>query len=301
MQSTLPEYVIPNYSGQGAAVKINSNTKFQYIELARSPILFNKTFTISIWIKPEMDLSKMYNLMSQTYVAAPSLTMSIIDQSFSVSIYGTQLRSPIKLKNSEWQYVTFTFDRENLSMTIYIDGVLSVYDTIQYPEYGNFEIQRTTIGGYDAFNQYSGSMDHLAIAFVLKNNIDILDEATLVAHYDFEGDDKKHDFLFNDISANSIQAQGSNVSYLTGNRYPGRNTLLLYNPNLSYFQSGGFPLLSTRNYSYSYALWLNVSSISSFIPLVHLVNKYEPTWYQSAVENCLTMLGVNRTGTVEFF
>lgn len=281
-------------------MQLNSNIKFQYIQLVRSPYLFNTTFTISIWLKPETLRSQVYSLVSQVYLAAPSLIISIIDGSAAMHIYGTHLRSPRKLKYSEWQYVTFVFDQQNLSMIIYIDGILSVQGVIQYLEHEKFEIKLTSIGEYDAFNQYNGLMDQLSIAFINKSNIDILDEATLVVYYNFEGDDQKNSFLFKDISANSIRAQGSNVSYLVGSRYPNQNTLLLYNPSLSYFQSGGFVLLSTYNYSYSYAVWLNVSSISSFMPLAHLVYRRERSSYGTTSDTCLAMLGINRTGILEF-
>jgi len=297
----LPVYVTPDYSGQGAAMKLDSSIKYQYIQLVRSPIFFNQTFTISVWLNPDVQESVVYALFTQSYVAAPDLAISIINRRAVIRVYKTLLWSTTKLKNFHWQHVTFQFYQPDLSMATFIDGILNARGIIVYPEYGNFQIKGTTIGSYDVFNQYNGLMDQLSIAFRLKSNIDILDEATLVVRYNFEGNDRKGDFIFKDISANSIRAQGSNVSYLIGGRREGQNTLILHDSNLSYFQSGGFVLLSTHNYSYSYTLWLKVSNISSFMPLVHLVAKSELSSFESSSSTCLTMLAINGTGTFEFF
>ena len=122
-----------------------------------------------------------------------------------------------------------------------------------------------------------------------------MNEATLVAHYDFNDDPKKEDFLFKDMSTNSIQAHGSNVSYSIGSRHPDQNTLVLHDPRWSYFQSSGFVLLSTHDYAYSYTLWLNASTVSSFIPLVYLVDTSD----SGKTSTCVNMLAINRTGKVK--
>ncbi len=239
--------------------------------------------------------------MSQIYLTAPTLAFSIIEEHAVMSVYNTPLWSSTKLKNYQWQYVTFAFTQQDLSIAIYIDGILNAKGSIGHQHYGNFEIKGTTIGSIDAINQYNGLMDQLSIAFRIKSNINILDEATLVAHYNFEDDDIDSDFLFKDIGVNSIRAQGSHVSCLVGSRHPNQSTLSLYDPVLSYFQTGGFVLLSTHNYSYSYALWLNVSSVSSFMPLVHLVARSELPSLKNNINTCLAMLVMNGTGILQFF
>lgn len=107
--------------------------------------------------------------------------------------------------------------------------------------------------------------------------------------------------FFQDVGVNSIRARGSNVSHLTGNRRVNEGTLLLDNPNLSYFQSEGFVLLSTHNYSYSYALWLHVSKFSLFAPLVHLVATSDWSSFENNISTCLTMLAMHGIGIVEIF
>jgi hypothetical protein len=283
-------------------MKLDSSSEYQYIRLIRSPIFFNRTFTISVWLNPIVQASTIYGLMSQIYKTAPALTFSIIEQHAVMSVYNTPLWSSTKLKNNQWQYVTFIFSQQDLSMTIYIDGIQNAKGSVGHHHYGSFEIGRTTIGSVDAVNQYSGLMDQLSIAFLIKSNIDILDEATLVVHYTFIDDETDSDFLFKDISVNSIRAHGSYVSHLTDGRRNGYNTLSLYDSVLSYFQTGGFVLLSTHEYSYSYALWLKVSNVSSFMSsLVHLVARSGLSSHKSNNSNCLAVLTMNDTGIVAFF
>jgi len=277
-------------------MKLNGSTQYQHIQLVRSPIFVNETFTINVWLNPNVQPKSVYCLLAQFYEGAPDLTFNIVDQYAMMRVYNSRLWSTTKLKNFQWQHVTFEFAQKDLSMAIYIDGIINARGTMVIPQYGNFEIQRTIIGSYGDFNQYNGLIDQLSIAFHIKSNIDILDEATQVVHYKFEGDDKENDFLFQDSSVNNIRARGSHVSRLVGNRKTGQGTLFLYDPVLSYFQSGGFVLLSTHNYSYSYALWLNISSVSSFMPLVHLVTRDELSSLENNSSTCLALLAIKRTG-----
>lgn len=279
-------------------MQLRSDVKFQYIQLVKSPILFNKSLTISIWIKPSYQWSKMSYLFSQVY-SISSLSISIIDNCINVHIYGINLRSSTQLKYAVWNYVTFVFDQQSMFVSIFLDGIENAHSTIKNPIYDNSQIKQTTIGGYDAFNQYSGLIDQLSIAFLVKNQIEILDEATLVVYYNFEGHHQIDDFLFQDKSVNSNHAKGSNVSYLIGSRYSNQKTLILTNPSLSYFQSSGLISLRSLNDSYSYSLWINISTMSSFVPILHLVDKGKILRYLSSdTIDCLNMLTVNKTGTI---
>jgi hypothetical protein len=296
----VPMYVTPDYSGQGAALKLDSSKKYQYIQLVQSPIFFNRTFTISVWLNPNVQASAVYVLLSQWYETAPVLAFSIVDLRIVMRVYDTYISSSTRLKNFQWQHVTFAFAEEDMSMAIHIDGVLDALGMINHPEYGNFEIKGTTIGSSDVYNQYNGLMDQLSVVFRIKSRIDVLDEATLVAHYNFNNEDTGGD-LFKDISVNNIHAQGSHVSHLTDSRRPDYSTLSLRDSKLSYFQTGGFVLLSTHNYSYSYALWLYVSNVSSFMPLVHLVTRSELSSLENNSDSCLAMLAINGIGKLQFF
>ncbi|CAF1187981.1 unnamed protein product [Adineta steineri] len=294
-QLMLPAYITPDYSGQGVALKLDSSKPYQYIQLIHSPIFFNKTFTVSVWLNPNVEASKVYVVLSQTYASAPNLAICIIDQYAVIRVYKTLHWSSTKLKNFQWQYVTFAFSPLDLTMAIHIDGIFSSVGGIAKPEYGNFSILQTNIGSHDGIEQYNGIVDQLSIVFRIKNYIDILDEATLVVNYNFESDNIANDSQFEDTGVNSIRAQFAYVSHQTGNRHDDQGTLLLYNSVESYFQSGGFILLSTHNYSYSYTFWINVFNFSTFMPVIHLVARPERASLENNNSICLILLTINGT------
>ena len=216
--------------------------------------------------------------------------ISIIDRRPRISIYGSYLEASTQLKNFEWQYVTVRFFQKFLDVNIFIDGIFQTFSTILDPHYGISENPKTMIGGMT-----NGLMDQVSIAFYPKTDSVVLDEATLVVYYTFDGDGAQNDSLFNDESANSIRATGAHVTRLVGTRHVDQATLSLYDSALSWFQSSGFVLLYTHNYTYSYALWLFVSNVSSSIPLIHLVAKDEASRGGNNESVCLAMLVVNST------
>ncbi|CAF1067597.1 unnamed protein product [Adineta steineri] len=295
LQRMLPSYVTPDYSGQGAALKLNSSIPYQYIELEHSPKFANQTFTISAWVKPELSALSLAVLLAQRYKNEGDnfFAVGIIDRRPRIRVYNTFTETSVQLKNSQWQYVTYTFSQSDLSMAIRIDGLLKAYGTIVSPQYGESQIETTTIGSAAEFNRYNGLIDQLSIAYRVKNRVDILDEATLVICYRFEGDIANNDSLLNDSSANCIRAQGANLSRVVGSRRTGQGTLLLNDSSLSYFQSSGFALLYTHNYTYSYALWISISNASPNLTLLHITMNDEIS-SSNSISTCLAMLIIDK-------
>ncbi|CAF1372738.1 unnamed protein product [Adineta ricciae] len=285
-----PTYVSPDYSGVGSAIQFHPNSS-KYVPLVQSPILFNQSFTLSFWVNPNIEVSQIYGLVNQIYVTAPSFNISIIEEYVVMSIYGTSLWSTKKLKNNQWQYLSFVFNEKNISMSIFIDGILNVQTSIGHHPYGNYRITQTTFGSLQSSNKFHGLIDQLSIFFDIKSPSDILNEATLVVHYTFQDDNIDSEFLLRDHSVNSINAHGSHISHSIGNnRIPNRNVLCLYNSILSDFHTSNFLLLSTFNYSYSYSLWIHISNqSSSAIPLLHFMKKLP------LQNDCLNLLVLRRT------
>ncbi|CAF1689565.1 unnamed protein product, partial [Adineta ricciae] len=120
-----PTYISPDYSGVGSAIQFHPNSS-KYVALVQSPILFNQSFTLSFWVNPNIEVSQIYGLVNQIYVTAPSFNISIIEEYVVMSIYGTSLWSTKKLKNNQWQYLSFVFNEKNISMSIFIDGIYTM-------------------------------------------------------------------------------------------------------------------------------------------------------------------------------
>lgn len=294
----LPTFIAPDHSGQGKAMQLNSSVTYQYIELIRSPVFVNKSFTVSVWLYPKCPSNANCGILVQTYKDTHPLIMMIINRRVRLRVYLGYIESQVNLRDSQWQYVTFIFDQTDLSMLIFIDGVFNVYGKVAYPDYPKSEIGKTLIGGNDGFEQFNGIMDQLSVAYHVKSRETILDEAILFAYYDFQsttGD------LFYDISPNRVRAQGASVTRWLDGRDQNKSSLYLNNSGYSYFQSSGMVPLSTHNYSFSFALWLFVSNVSAETSLVHLVARDGMTLSGINDSTCLGVLTIKGLAASKFF
>ncbi|CAF4047399.1 unnamed protein product [Adineta steineri] len=296
VQTMLPNYVTPDYSGEGAALQLNSSIPYQYISLEKSPKFVNQTFTISTWIKPNLQPSSIALLLAQVYEDANNLWIGIVDRGPRLLIYQSYIQTAFKLNNFQWQYVTYTFSQVDMSLAIRIDGLLQASGVCKNPIYGNFEIEQTTIGSGGDIYRYNGLIDQLSIAYRVKSRSDILDEATLVVYYNFENNRETNSSLFSDTGPNNIRAIGEHVTRTLGNRDTQQIYLSLNDFSLSYFQSSGFVLLASHNYTYSYALWLYITNNTSLnMPLIHIVASNETSSTASNQSICLAMLVISKT------
>lgn len=296
----LPTYVTPDYSGQGAALKLNSSLPYQYIELTNSPNLLNHSFTFSAWLNPDLPEESFAVLFFQSYRNSRFFGLSFSNRYLRISMYNGTFDLLVPLKNLQWQYVTFRFSPNQLSMTIHIDGIGIDAAVINTTQYSDFEIERTMIGAVYGFYQYNGLIDQLSIAYSVRSEAAILNQATLVVRYTFEDNGSRNESLFYDTSVNAIRATGKYLNRQIGKRHERQGTLRLKHPSLSWFRSSGFVLLVTHNYTYSYTLWLRVQNASSFTPLVHLVANNDMSASETNASVCLLMLVANSTGTSEF-
>jgi hypothetical protein len=82
----------------------------------------------------------------------------------------------------------------------------------------------------------------------VKNATELLDEATLVAYYPFDGS-------YLDSGPNNI-SNTINISTIFDPNGEFGQALLIGSMKPSYFQTTGFYYLGQTNYSYSFALWI---------------------------------------------
>ncbi|CAF4269449.1 unnamed protein product [Adineta steineri] len=183
-----------------------------------------------------------------------------------------------------------------MSLAIRIDGLLQASGVCKNPIYGNFEIEQTTIGSAGDIYRYNGLIDQLSIAYRVKSRSDILDEATLVVYYNFEDNRETNISLISDAGPNNIRAIGEHVTRTLGNRDTEQIYLSLNDFSLSYFQSSGFVLLASHNYTYSYALWLYITNNTSLnMPLIHVVASNETSSTTNNQSICLAVLVISKT------
>ncbi len=153
----------------------------------------------------------------------------------------------------------------------------SMYATVQTNE------SRTSYIGLSSASTnptpFDGLIDQLSISYYVKNDSEILDEATLLCYYNFETDDINADSGPNDIPAYSENVYRS----LSNNQ-----NNLLFNSTDSYFQSSGFTLLMSKFYAFSIAFWvrpiiLKSDKLNSAIAILQFASQVQQVSSESYV------------------
>jgi hypothetical protein len=259
----------PDFPGQGLGLQLNRLLN-QYVTLPRSlNLTLNTSFTLSTWIRIAGYRTKTilsdcndYNLVCILFIITDTHMMlrvmnwnnaTLLEEiSFSVQNYVCQ---------ACWIYLTYLFDSHNGSTIFYFNGykvgesnLTMAYSTLTHKK----ETKRSYMGGNALTNTESfyGVMDQLSVTYYVKNQTEILYEATTLCLYTFET---------NDMSAgtgpNSIRARTQHVYRSFSNN----KSVLLLNTTDSYFQSTGFTLLDSNSKTHTIAFWLRLKLTNSSI------------------------------------
>ncbi|CAF1465711.1 unnamed protein product, partial [Adineta steineri] len=294
-----PGYVNHDYSGQNAALWLDHYKK-QYINISQPIDYTMKSLAISAWIRLFLKPGLQYGtILSQCGISnntANCLRCEVRkDGGLNNMIMYFELNgktvigsSPIAI--SQWQHVAFVFNNKTMRQSIYLNGRLD--NEIEATGLvSQMDFQTTPIiGTHDRSfeNFYSGIIDQLTFSFRAKSAGEILDEATLLVHYQFNSSAQ----VYNDSGPNGILGKGSNVSF------DASSSSLLLDTYSSYYRSSNLLLGSNvTSYSYSFSMWLTILSkisIGMRIPLVRL-SVVTPT---TGTETCLAILRIDATDFV---
>jgi hypothetical protein len=196
-----------------------------------------------------------------------------------------------------WIHLAFTFNQKSNMLAIYFNGIQVQKGTISFNTSATTVTNENKVSyiGYGSVptdrDPFDGLIDQLSISYYVKNDSEILDEATLLCHYNFETDDINIDSGPNDITAYSENVNPS----LTNNQ-----SSLAFNSNDSYFQSSGFTLLMSKFYEFSIAFWvrpviMKYDALNSAIAIFQLVSKVQQV--SSASYVCFTSLYIANAST----
>jgi hypothetical protein len=200
-----------------------------------------------------------------------------------------------------WIHLAFTFDNQSNLLSIYFNGVPMASARFTPSALATTKINQSMtayIGsgqGPTNRNTFGGLIDQLSISFYVKNNSEILDEATLLCSYNFESDNVNADSGPNNIPAYSQDVYRSLLD---------NQSNLLFNSTDSYFQSSGFTLLMSNFYACTIAFWIRPVIIMSdmlkpAIAILQFASKVQQVSTDSYV--CfLTFYIVNITGEPYF-
>ena len=138
-----------------------SEVKAPYIELNE------KSFTVTMWVKPELSGGDQQCVFTQTQVNAvnTSLHYRIYNNgTVRMGFYGNDLDSPNAVEADKWAHICFWLDVKGKSRKIYIDGKETVEDAgkagIEYLGTAG----DTMIGSWGATGQkFNGAIDEVAV------------------------------------------------------------------------------------------------------------------------------------------
>jgi hypothetical protein len=153
------------------------------------------------------------------------------------------------LQSSTWYHATFVYDNDKRQRSIYLNGILDGQSPTGVGPYlgtsGTMTIGSANVDGTIGTPYFSGYIDQLIVYTRAKSACEILNEATLVAYFPFDGS-------YTDAGPNSLALTASGASFISG--YTNQGVYL--SGSNSYIQVGGLTSLGRSNYSYSIAFWM---------------------------------------------
>ena len=204
-------------------------------------------------------------------------------------LQGTLTLSPATgsaLTQVKWYHVAFVYDYASLTQTVYLQGVPCGSRGSAGPYQGQSGPVR--IGGsHLSSSSFNGLIDDVRLTTRAKSAAEVLNDATLVAYFSFDGP-----VLEQDMGPNQINSYLSNGAVVSGR--VGRG-LALSGSSTSYLQAFGFFQLGQPNQAFTFAMWINPSSTSGGA-LIH------KTSYQNGSGGWIqTMMGLSNFNQISHF
>jgi hypothetical protein len=278
------------YIGQAIVLQ---NSLMQYVN-ALYINLYSRSFTIEAWIylnslAPTGDL----DILGECEAPLLDLCLHLVVRSNKLyfGFYDDDIIGTTNLAMSVWYHAAFVYDYSLNIKYIYLNGILDGVSTGSglpgglgpyLGTSGNFSIG--VVLTPSLFIHWNGLLDQVTITNRVKTSCEILNDASLVAHFPFDNN-------LNDIGPNSMAGtynpQNNNgFSWVSGQI----NQAVNFNTSWSYFQSCGFYALG-MDQPYSIAMWINPSFQSG--TLFHLSSAATGSggW-------CLPMIGFSSNGSI---
>jgi hypothetical protein len=245
-----PNYT-ESYIGIGAALSLN-RIYSQYAAVTTPQLFFNSSsFTIETWIYPINLTNADYGIFGQCDNATTNFCMLFIVRNFSLccSFWTNDLLGSTALTMNTWSHVACVYDLATLTLQLWLNGILdgNISRNGYQGSSGNTTIGVTyvTPPGSNFFNGY---FDQMQFSFCAKNATEILNDATLVVYYSFDGGSTY------DNGPNGINASVSgNIIMVTGKV----NEALLFSSGAYVSPSySGFYMLGVVDQAFTMSLWI---------------------------------------------
>ncbi|CAF1153232.1 unnamed protein product [Adineta ricciae] len=244
-------WMSPGYTGYGSAACFAS---INYMIVKERMDLSSTELTVSAWIwLPDSLLSETHFFPLFTYCAALGnnmcLLMVVSNRKLAFDFGNDVLFGNTELVINQWHHVAYSYDPVSLQQHVYVNGICDG------SRIANRRFQGTAnavvVGGLPLISQIyplNGFIDKLTFESRVKSSEEILEEATLVAHYPFDNS-------YNDTGPNQmINNTFLSTMFDSNGRFD--QCLLINSTDLSYFQTTGFYYLGQNNYTFSFSLWI---------------------------------------------
>jgi hypothetical protein len=275
------------YFGYGFTLALNSSANT--FALVRSPFfnLSYTSFTVEAWIYG-LTLAGNNSIFSQCECNTcqdQCLHLMIRNSKMYMGFMLDDLVGTTSLSSYTWHHVAYVYDHSCGTQMIYLQGVLDGIQTSIGPYQGqNGSIM---IGASElSSSSFNGYIDNMRVSTSAKSDNSILDDATMVVHFSFDGST-----LTEDVGSNKMNGSLSNVTAVLGRVGQGLN----FNGSLCYFQAYGFYQLGQTNKPFSFALWIYPYSVTGGT-LIHIttLSTSGGTW-------CQDMVGFTSSGHIAFY
>jgi len=273
----------------GQAIQL-LNDSAQYVAASYMDFT-NRSFTVEAWVYPYLLQDTDAPIFTECEVKTIDKCLHYLlrEQNIYLAFYNDDIRGTTQLTSYTWYHVAFVYDYANNIKTAYLNGIIDATSSASAATASKSAYLGTNgeirIGAWEYYSYaWDGLIDQVIVSNRVKTYCEILNDATLVAHFAFDG-------TYNDIGPNSMKEthtsqSNSGVALVTGRV----NQAINFNLSNSYSQSCGYYSLG-QNQPYSIAMWVNPSFPGG--TLFHLSSDATGSgaW-------CLPMIGFNSNGSI---
>ncbi|CAF3543909.1 unnamed protein product [Rotaria sp. Silwood1] len=253
------------YVGHGQALNLVSTSSQSFLVSTSFFNLSYTSFTIEAWIYPTSLTSTVdRGIFGQCQCSACSnqcLYLIIRNSRLYIGFTVNDLSGSTTLSNSNWYHIAFVYNYETRQQILYINGVQDAIKSNAEPYQGkNGSIHIGSTQVYSTTNYFNGYIDNVFLTTKVKSSTEILRDASLMAYYSFDTPSPTID-----SGPNGLNGSSTNTVIVTGRVNQAMS--FLGSSSSSYFRAYGFyqiPQGTINGKSFSIALWINPSTISSF-------------------------------------
>ena len=284
-----PTFSSVGINGYGSALALSGGAS-QCVYVSPYLNMLNISFTWEFWVYPTVNTAADRVIISQCTAGSTDRCLVFMTRNnrmlfafWSDDVFGTTSIAP-----NQWSHMAFVHDHDAATKTIYLNGVLEGYQPLSgslQTTNVNLTIGCESIAGGGPSSFYTGSIDQLRYTSRVKNASEILDDATLVVSFPFDGATPLVDAGPNYINGTLAGGARSITGGIAG-------SAIEFPVNGSFFRVTGLVLLGKSDWPLSLSLWFRITALNGGGTLVHLSGVLNGTGW------CIGFLGLTSTGQI---